>query len=184
MIYTGIGSRRTPEPVLRLMRTVGRALAECGWLLRSGGSPGADTAFEQGCDEAHGAKEIFLPWRGFNGSDSPLCDTPPEALQIATRYHRRLLFRSQRIKQLRARNVCQVLGRGLDRPSDVVIAWTEHGLFSGGTATVLRIAAERGIPTINLGDQEYERMSDAELLRCVLAVADDTNDAGAKRPER
>jgi hypothetical protein len=169
LIYTGIGSRQTPEPVLQLIRSLGRELAEHGWLLRSGGSPGADTAFEQGCDEAHGRKEIFLPWRGFNNSESPLFDTPAEALNIAARYHPRLRSSSWQTQQLRARNVCQVLGRSLDTPSDLVLAWTEDGLVAGGTATVLHIAAERGIPVINLGDAEYAGLAGDELLSRLLA---------------
>ena len=85
------------------MRVIARELATRGWLLRSGGSPGADSAFEQGCDEGHGRKEIFLPWQGFNGSESHLYDTPAEALAIAARHHPGLLARSGRIQCLRAR---------------------------------------------------------------------------------
>jgi len=172
LIYTGIGARYTPEPVLQLMRSLGRGLAGRGWLLRSGASPGADTAFEQGCDEGHGRKEIFLPWRGFNGSDSPLYETPAEALRIASRYHPGLVGRSRRIQQLRARNICQLLGPSLDHSSDIVIAWTEHGQPSGGTATVLHMTADRGIPTINIGAPEYAGTAYAELLLRVLAVVE------------
>lgn len=172
MIYTGIGSRQTPQSVLQSIRSLGRELAERGWLLRSGGSPGADTAFERGCDEARGRKEIFLPWRGFNASESPLFDTPVEALDIADRYHPRLRSRSWQTQQLRARNVCQVLGRWLDKPSDLVLAWTKDGLLTGGTATALHIAGERGIPVINLGDAEYASLAGDNLLSRVLALHD------------
>jgi hypothetical protein len=155
------------------MRWLGRELARRGWLLRSGGSPGADAAFEEGCDDAHGRKEIFLPWGGFNGSESGLYNTPAEALTIAARYHRGLLARSHRIQCLRARNVCQVLGMTLNEPSDVVIAWTDGGLPAGGTATVLHIAAERRIPTINLGSPEYARLGRRALLAEVMVLGNE-----------
>jgi len=153
------------------MASLARALAERDWVLRSGGSPGADMAFETGCDLARGKKEIYLPWCGFNNSASKLFDTPPEAKRIATRYHPGLQTRSLGIQQLRARNVCQVWGRSLDTPSDVVIAWTNHGKPSGGTGTALRITEEYRIPTINLGSAEYAGMEYSGILRHVVTLA-------------
>jgi hypothetical protein len=148
------------------MTSIARELAAREWLLRSGGSPGADTAFEKGCDLAGGRKEIYLPWRGFNHSDSPFFDTPAEATTIALRVHPGLLARSWRVRKLRARNVCQLLGQLLNEPSHLVIAWTEGGMPSGGPATVLQFAEERGIPVINLGQPEYSAAdSETKLTR-------------------
>ena len=66
-IYTGVGSREAPTAKLSFITQ----LAEQGWILRSGGPPGSDSAFETGCHDAHGLKEIYLPWKGFNGYSSP-----------------------------------------------------------------------------------------------------------------
>jgi predicted Rossmann fold nucleotide-binding protein DprA/Smf involved in DNA uptake len=71
LYYSGIGSRRTPENIQELMVKLGHYLAGRGWVLRSGGAEGADTAFEKGCDQVHGRKEIFLPWKGYNNNKSP-----------------------------------------------------------------------------------------------------------------
>jgi hypothetical protein len=144
---------------------VAQELAARGWLLRSGGSPGADTAFEEGCDLAGGRKEIYLPWRGFNGSDSPLYATPAEAMNIALQVHPELRARYWRVRKLRGRNVCQLLGQSLDEPSDFVIAWTEGGVPVGGSATVLQLASARGIPVINLGRAEYSGADSETILR-------------------
>lgn len=154
------------------MSRIGRELAGRGWLLRSGGSPGADCAFERGCDRAHGRKEIYLPWPAFNGSDSPLFETPDEALRIALRIHPGLSRRTWQVKKLRARNVCQILGPSLSDPSGLVIAWTENGRQSGGSATVLRIAAERGIPVLNLAEPLYSGVGDKTALRRVMESAE------------
>ena len=43
--YAGIGSRETPEEVLHVMISLGKALCKQGWGLSSGGAPGADQAF-------------------------------------------------------------------------------------------------------------------------------------------
>ena len=52
--YSGIGSRETPDNVLVVMEKLGAAFAKKGFVLRSGGADGADSAFERGCDSANG----------------------------------------------------------------------------------------------------------------------------------
>lgn len=59
--YAGIGSRESPPGILALMVEVGKFLAQKGYVLRSGGADRADKAFEQGCDQVQGQKEIYLP---------------------------------------------------------------------------------------------------------------------------
>lgn len=165
------------------MVLIGRELAHRGWVLRSGGSPGADTAFEKGCDLASGAKEIFLPWRGFNGSDSPLFETPQTAMELAREIHPGLNRRSGSVRKLRARNVCQILGASLSEPSHLVIAWTGNAVPSGGSATVLHIAAERGIPVLNLAEPIYSTMDEATALDHILANARAAASADHRPPQ-
>jgi hypothetical protein len=68
--FSGIGSRETPADVCRDMTLICSRLAARGFTLRSGGAPGADLACEAQVGPA--SKEIFLPWKGFNGSKSSL----------------------------------------------------------------------------------------------------------------
>ncbi len=68
----GIGSRETPDLVFAFMTDAMRAFAQRGWVLRSGGAPGADQACEAGYSEHRSLTEIFLPWKGFEGSKSRL----------------------------------------------------------------------------------------------------------------
>ena len=67
-IYTGIGSRETPEDILTFFTQVANYLGERDFILRSGGANGADLAFEKGCQNDQ--KEIYIPWKNFNDSDS------------------------------------------------------------------------------------------------------------------
>ena len=46
--YAGIGSRRTPPEILRLMERMALILSGAGYTLNSGGAKGADSAFENG----------------------------------------------------------------------------------------------------------------------------------------
>ena len=66
--YTGVGSRETPKDVLDLMEKIAYKLSKKGWILRSGGAEGADSAFFQGCEKYSSTPiaEIYIPWNGFN----------------------------------------------------------------------------------------------------------------------
>lgn len=160
--YAGIGSRQTPADVLGLMRLLGYLLAKRGWVLRSGGADGADSAFEAGCDEAGGAKEIYLPWKGFNGNKSPLFLPPERAFKLAEECHPAWGKLSQGARKLQARNSQQVLGTSLDWPAQCIICWTPDGVKSGehcsaatgGTGQAIRLASREGIRVWNLGNAD------------------------------
>lgn len=158
--YAGIGSRKTPEVVQRVMTQIARHLAERGFILRSGGAHGADTAFEVG---AGPGKEIFLPHPGFNGNPSPRFDDDPEALYYAARHHPKWDSLSDDTRQLMRRNAQIILGQDTLAPVAFVVCWTADAADgteipttaeTGGTGHGIRIAAEFGIPILNL--RRYE----------------------------
>lgn len=169
--YTGVGSRQTPPPILDIMYEAGRRLAVLGWVLRSGHAEGADAAFEAGCDAAGGAKEIFLPWARFNCSTSSFHGAPAAAFDIARRIHPAWNGLTDDVRKCQARDIQQVLGPALDRPSVAILAWTEGGAFVGGTATALRLAAERGIMVLNLGALEIAGLGAGDLVARLEMVA-------------
>ena len=72
-------------------------------------------------------------------------------MAIAARLHPAWHRCSPAVRKLHARNGAVVLGRQLDRPVDAVVAWSPGGAITGGTGMALRIAAEWGIPVLNLG---------------------------------
>ena len=115
--YAGIGSRETPEDVLNLFKMIGAYLAVEDYTLRSGGAEGADKAFEFGCNNAEGLKEIYLPWSRFEGSDSNLIVSDPKAFEIAEEFHPYWHNLSQGARKLQARNSHQVLGWDLNTPA-------------------------------------------------------------------
>lgn len=139
MYYAGIGSRDTPEDVLKLMTTVARGLDRKGYRLRSGGAIGADTAFESGTK----CKDVFL-----GNADIPVWTEVftdffhpnPKAL---TEFPRRLM----------CRNAMQILGEEGDTPVEFVVCWTKDGKASGGTGQAIRIAEYFGISVFNLKNE-------------------------------
>lgn len=161
-IYTGIGSRETPVDILRLMGKVAYALAKKDWVLRSGAAPGADQAFEAGCDHGNGSKEIYLPWKGFEKNPSRYI-VQDWTEEIASKYHPAWTGLSQGIKKLHSRNVHQILGFEGNDPSHFVVCWTPDGCEShlsrksstGGTGQAISIATDYAkIPVFNLFNED------------------------------
>lgn len=150
-IVTIIGSRETPTDVLGIITDIAQRFAEQGWTLRSGGAQGADYASELGFDKVKAHKEIYLPWRGFNGHKSELYSVSIDALKMAQSVIPWWTTLKQGAQKLHGRNCYQVLGQNLKTPSDLVICWTHNGEKIGGTRTAILLAEMNGIPVLNLG---------------------------------
>lgn len=153
MYYAGIGSRTAPKEVLDAFEYLGEMLADQGYILRSGGADGCDSAFEKGCKKVGGEMEIFLPWKDFNNNDSILYkyDNCDKAYEIAKRYHPNWDACSKAGKALLMRDGYQVLGMDLETPSSFIICWTKNGKGEGGTGQALRIAKDLGIKVCDFG---------------------------------
>lgn len=153
LYYAGIGSRETPADVLALMTTIARRKAADGYILRSGAADGADSAFEAGAT----AKEIYIPWLGFNSHPSKLVPTP-EAFVMAAKFHPAWHKCKRGARALHARNCHQVLGHDLATPSSLVICWTKDAAGGGGTGQAIRIAKAHNITIHDLCDPEIRRI--------------------------
>ena len=158
LIYAGIGSRETSPAIQQIMQTIAAELGARGWLLRSGHAEGADIAFELGA--ADHAKEIYLPWPGFNGGRAGVggainpatLSSYNQAMVYAQHFHPAWEKCSQGARALHTRNVYQILGQNLDTPVKCVVCWTKDGKSSGGTGQALRLAEYLEIPIFNLHD--------------------------------
>lgn len=162
--YTGIGSRETPKDIMDHMENLARQLGDAGWMVRSGGAQGADTAFEMGAPS--GLRRIYLPWESFsNGRNREDCVVPSKAFSkeiiqqatdIASRFHPYWHGLKPGPRQLMIRNVFQVLGDDLQTPSRFVWCWAPNPKVNsqnkltdvdGGTGMAVRLAASMNIPT-------------------------------------
>lgn len=156
--YTGIGSRKTPADVLSEMEELAATLGTAGYVLRSGGADGADSAFEAGAFRVSAETEIYLPWRGFNGNQSSLFGVCERARALAATVHPQWDYLGEGPRKLHSRNCYQVLGKSLQVPSAFVVCWTPDGCEcrserrsgTGGTATAIVLASEAAIPVFNL----------------------------------
>lgn len=166
--YAGIGSRATPPDMLELIESIAGTLAREGWVLRTGGSPGADQAFYRGARAAHGQVELFLPWPSFEAnawadgdSEVRVSSTPSQdAYDLAARFHPAWDGVPSAARHLLARDGHQVLGRDLATPVRFAVCWTADGSLdgssarSGGTGQALRIAHQHCVRVVNLARAE------------------------------
>jgi len=152
--YAGIGSRETPDVVIRSMKEIA-AFLRSTHILRSGGAGGADSAFESAAGDN---KQIFLPYDGFNGrkvDDKQYFiltgDVEKKAKLLAAKYHPNWSRCGFAAKRFHTRNMAQVLGPELNSMVEFVVCYTEGGKLVGGTAQAIRVAKDHKIPIFNLG---------------------------------
>lgn len=148
--YAGIGSRTTPDDILKLMIDLAVALRCKGLWLRSGGADGADTAFENGA----GKDSIILRPK----------HATSEAIEIASQYHPAWHHCNDYVRKLHGRNAQIILGMNLDEPAEYVFCWTPKGNEVGGTALGIRIAKGYNIPVYNLAIADNVEMA-REIIR-------------------
>ena len=174
--YTAVGSRSTPDHVLELMEKIARDLYDIGYTLRSGGADGADQAFGRGARErAH----IYLPWTDFGHVEPGALSVAlgsqiePELSRIAATIHPNWANLTVGPRKLHARNVRQLLGTTLRRPSQFLICWTPDARPVGGTATALKLADQLRVPVYNLAWRDlYEAFRD-QHIGDVISFPDD-----------
>ena len=162
MYYAGIGSRKTPQDILKIMERIGEACTGEGYILRSGGAPGADMAFEKGCtgkkrsmeSTCTGKKEIWNPWK----NKITIHDwAVQKATEVCWEYP--LARMKPFVQALIVRNMYQIFGESGVQPVDFVVYWCpgnplEKGFESGGTRYAVRAADTAGIRTFNLRTQK------------------------------
>lgn len=176
MFYAGIGTHKdTPENILVIMNDIASHLGSNGWTLRSGGAAECDTAFELGADRVNGAKEIYLPWSGYNHNKSKLSGDnypfSPEEMDFTARMHPRWDRCAAFIRKLHARNTRIVVGLEAIHGPQVTpvkfgVCYTKNGKTEGGTGQGIRIMKALNIPVINLGEPK----SPMELEALVLSI--------------
>ena len=150
-IFSGIGSRETPLDIQLLMHDIGMYLGQRGYILRSGHCEGADMAFENGCDEVKGIKEIYLAK-----------DCTEQSMRLAEILHPAWYkVNTPGKRKLLGRNPLIILGKTLDIPSNSVIYYATEdmktGEIKGGTRTGVVLAREWKIKTFNLYFEDVKK---------------------------
>lgn len=152
-IFAGVGSRKTPPEVQAVMLRIAAELAERGWILRSGGAIGADTAFHDGMKRA-GADDRSLIYRPKVEPKFPnaIVDLREVHYRMMRNFHPKPEALTEYAAGLMARNGNQVFGPDFSDPSSCVVCWTPGGKGEGGTGQAIRLARAVGTPVFDLGE--------------------------------
>lgn len=159
-IYSGIGHTEIPLDIELLMNEIAQYLASKGWILRSGGAKGSDTAFENGCDSINSnLKEIYYPK-----------NVPEWIIEESLNFHPapKAVRKKPFSLQAMGRNAQIILGKDLKLPSQRVIGYCEYdsdGKWIGGTSHGFRISHYYKIPIYNLYLPEVREMFIKKLNR-------------------
>ena len=164
-VYAGVGSRRTPQNVLKKFTSLAQTLAEKGLALRSGGAIGADTAFEKGAIKANGTMYIYRPYKDRANCIVASNKQFENAMQLVAPLHPVWNYLKPYVKRLMARNAFQILGLNLNDPVDFVVCWTPDGAEkasetsreTGGTGMAIKLADKYNIPVFNFKNKNAEK---------------------------
>lgn len=159
--WTGVGSRKVPESVIPIMKSIAHSMSEAGYTLRSGSAAGSDTIFQKAVDPT--LTQIWIPWKGFKklckGGNYILISE--KSFKVARDFYLSTGIipwfdrMGQGAQRLHARNYFQVVGKeALGEPrSEVCIYYAEMSGDEpkGGTRSSVLTARYFGIPCYNLG---------------------------------
>ena len=165
--YAGIGARNSPPEILEFMTEIASLLEKRGWILRSGGAEGADSAFASGVEKN---AEIWIPWSSYgkphnlNHTYKILDKNDIDAYNSVRIFHPAPDQLRDSWFSLMARNYRQI--KGFNAPdSKFVICWTPNGELKGGTAQAIKISRNYNIPVFNLAiENDYRRILDWKHL--------------------
>lgn len=141
LYYAGIGSRITPVGICIKLTALAARLEKLGFVLRSGGAIGADTAYEKGVTDGNNKRILKAK------------HATSEAIELASTYHPNWTACDGYAKKLHGRNAMLILGENLDSPVKFVVAWSPADGV-GGTALGISIAKAKSIPVFNVRDPE------------------------------
>lgn len=137
-LYAGIGNVDIPDDYRRQLVKMGWLMASKGFVLRSGGAAGSDSAFEEGCDQFGGAKEIFT-------ANSFL---PHWTVDLVHRYHPHASRMRPYVFKLMQRNCLIILGENETTPVETVLCY--NAKKDGGTTFSCNLAEDYNIPICNI----------------------------------
>lgn len=162
-----MGSKEHPPETLRLAEEVAEYLKSISGfkvIVRTGGNLGFEEIFEKVISE----KEVFLPWKGFNGNrDSKYTRPSPKCSEIISK----IILTFDKIKEgakpifMRIAHV--ILGKDLNARAECLITWSPDGaetkdkvnVKTGYASTAILLANAVKIPVFNLHNPDaFDRL--------------------------
>lgn len=170
--YAGVGQRKNlPDGVFDAMKDVSKRLRNMGWVLRSGGAEGSDTAFQIGAGKdsivytsTKQEKEKLKHAYGFvmgldEMTDAQVSEARASVMRLHPKHGKGL---DEYATGKMARNYWQVVGTDGTMDSAFVACYADQN--SRGTWQTIRLAKERGIPVFNAAEYEDIEQWKADVI--------------------
>lgn len=148
--YAGIGCVNTPDDVQDMLAEIAEDLEQLNFVLRTGGSLGADEAFMDGVIEDSNI-ELFLPYQGYNDYESKYHKPNAGSYEAAFLNHPSWSECSTEQRKLHGRTSFIVLGHDLRTPSEFILCWTKGGKGNNYVNQAIRVADNNLIPVFDFG---------------------------------
>lgn len=158
----GIGSRDLPEDIGKQIDRLMEDLNDYTngkLIVHTGDADGSDLRFKKNAKNCIS----YIPFKGFNGSDSKFYDVCTKAKILASFHHPYFDKMKPVTQNLMGRNVYQVMSGTFDNWVDCVICYTSDGAekasdvkvgVTGGTGLAISLADTLGIPVFNLKNED------------------------------
>jgi hypothetical protein len=151
--YAGLGNQDAPEEVLKQIERLAKHLESLGYTVRTSGGQGPEEYFER-----VEAKEVFIPWKNFNGRQSKLSRNANEALDVVKRLSPSFDTLKPAVQAIIAVKAHVILGKDLKSPIKFLVVWSQDGAETakectaktGFVSTAIKLADGLKIPVFNL----------------------------------
>ena len=162
--YVGVGIGDTTNEIKSIVKQITEVLNEANYVLRSDGEQGISSLFIKHAKE----KEIYLPYKDYNGYESEYHKSTREAEYIASRFHPCFYELKIDEKKIVSRYSHVVLGHDLRQPASFIICYTEDKVesvkdkaaYTGILGQVIAIGSAMAIPIYNLAKEDcVERLN-------------------------
>lgn len=152
--YAAVGDQTCPSRYYDIITKITRYFESDGYVVRTRGSKG----FDEVVDESVERKELFVPWRGFEGRTTNTYNPSQDVFDKAAEFHPRWYKLNNRVRRIMASATACVLGPDLKSRSEFVICWTPDAEQGGGTGQSIRVASYYGIPVFDLAGMPYDEL--------------------------
>ena len=162
----GIGSRDLPDAIKDKIDSIVYDLAlftNNKLIIYTGDANGSDLAFKVAAIKNRLGCISYLPFKGFNNSESKLYNVSTKAKTLASFHHPYFDKMKPTTQNLMGRNVYQIMSDSFDNWVDCVICYTPDGVEkakdvvvgkTGGTGLAISLADTLGIPVFNLANDD------------------------------
>lgn len=160
--YAVIGNYQSDKRRVEALTEAVKLMTKNRWILRTGGTKGAEEIAEKICDQFGGKKEVYLPYASYNGNQSPLYDLGKD-LEAESMFYKFLYtwkLLNNKTKQLLRRHAYVLFGKNLDDPVRFVIGLSKN---SETGMHIFELAWRNSIPVFDLTNEVKQSREQIEI---------------------